>query len=128
MSSDVETVALQERPKSDIAYTPVEVAWACLHLLDQRIAPGDVIWEPHAGAGSWVQAAAMLPVPDLRLYASDIDPDAPCLRRGWPWWSRQHDALKGSPVDRPVDWIVGNPPNSTFDAQLKASMDVARLS
>jgi hypothetical protein len=100
--------------------------YAAIELVDKLpIRSGQVIWEPHAGSGAFVQAILFRARREglkLDLCISDIDPDVPALSPGFLLnvgtadglvciHARVHDFMAPFPWGGVrFDWIIGNPP------------------
>ena len=99
-------------------YTPDALARRLVGLLP--ILPAARVWEPHVGGGAFARALTAT----TRLMVSDIDPKAPGLMTAF---SRSFvaDFLDhGRPHDQ-VDWIIGNPPFTGFEAHLDMALNHA---
>ena len=106
------------RDEYDRYYTPAAMAEAIATSVKLPVSP--VIWEPHCGSGSFVDAFKPL---TKRLYISDIDKESPCLNK----YEKNEDGtfndkvvrsfgvknfLKVDPYKSHVNVILGNPPYS----------------
>lgn len=91
---------------ADVAYTPYEVVEAILRS-GVLPPPRGAVWEPFAGAGSWVRA---LRAAGAQVSATELDGAAASVREGL---AVRGDALRGSPACLPEDYEVWtNPPFS----------------
>lgn len=95
-----------DRRPLDAYYTPADLAHELVRLLP--IAPGECVWEPHAGQGAFVEALVQSPAGVV--YRSDIV-DRGAVRLDHVGDFLQCPAIPAS-GDWSPDWIVGNPPFS----------------
>ena len=109
----------------DVAYTDSAVALAHVEYLGRRYCLGAdplVMWEPFAGAGAYMDAWDHCRHWDT-VVAGELDPGAPTVVRGR---VERRDAFDGPPGGV-ADWIVTNPPFSTFDRALPMLLEHARV-
>lgn len=107
-----------ERAPLDAYYTDAAVASACVATLGNLF--GRRVWEPHAGAGAFVNA---LVATGAKVTASDINPDAPALGRAQPPCQFTADflACKPEPDNRP-EWVIGNPPFNDAERHVRHAL------
>jgi hypothetical protein len=117
-------------------YTPIELTRKLVKLLP--FWEDCSVWEPHVGGGAFAQALFELEF--VRLFLSDIDPNAPALSSDMfkDYKRAVHDALRKNPWSHYPDkdgidfaWSIGNPPFDGFekhiDSALRQSHNVAFL-
>lgn len=107
-----------QRIANDVYNTPQTLAEACLGVISG--APS-TIWEPNAGAGSFVRAARNR-WPFARVFASDIDSAAVGLRDAHAHIAT--DALTYRPRLQ-IDMVVGNPPFATAQEHIEHAYSIA---
>lgn len=111
----------KKRVLRDAYYTEPVLARALVEVLGDSIVPGVRVWEPHAGNGAFVRAAADR---GALVRASDINPEAAGLwcgtasmvadvRQGYPW--------RGA---RP-EWTIGNPPFGEAEEHIRIAREVS---
>ena len=104
----------------DAYYTRAEDAQKMVARLLPYLTSSCTIWDPYVGAGAFVDAFLAAGIDPRRIFASDINPNAPGMgaREGVTYATA--DALKGWPwpFEEAPDWSPSNPPFS--DAQLHA--------
>lgn len=111
----------------DAYYTPPELAARLVGLLP--IERGDVVLEPHAGGGAFVNAlrARNRAAKDVVICAADINPDAPGVQMEGVGNMPGLDFLSNllSPEDG-IDWVIGNPPYDNAAAHVKEALRLTR--
>ena len=114
------------RQPADAYLTPEHVARACVAALPTL--DGLTVWEPHAGAGAFVYAAA-----ERRAFAygSDLGAYMPPLEepeaRRAAGWKVNHPAEDGYPFGGRPDWIIGNPPFAGAEDHIHAAIERATI-
>lgn len=112
---------LQPKPSagSDIAYTPAEVAEACVNYLVPNFVEGTCSWwDPCAGGAAFPRA---LQKRFGRGHATELDAHAESVRSGI---AIVGDALRGPPVGCTPGLIATNPPFSLAASILRMALAV----
>lgn len=112
----------------DTYYTPLVVAQALVECLPIR--DGDMVCDPSAGSGAWLEAVRRRHRRTQRG-AIDIDPTAPALQAGADQvhWRHTGDFLTWRPREWTAapHWFVGNPPYSGATEHIRHALSVVRL-
>jgi hypothetical protein len=104
---------------SDVAYTPDEVAEACVgYLIPNFIDRANAWWDPCAGAGAFARALQKRVGPG---HATELDPNAESVRSGL---AVVGDALQGPPAGCAPVLIATNPPFSLAAPILRMALEV----
>jgi hypothetical protein len=113
----------EQRRAFDAYYTPPGLARALVALLPVE---GSVVWEPHAGGGSFVRALVQA---RAAVMASDVQATAQGLVEEGVAYAFDGDFLATSFLGTEVviDWIVGNPPYGQAEAHVRHALSEARV-
>jgi hypothetical protein len=123
----------RKRTENDAYYTPYELAVACIERLEGFCPADQIILEPHAGDGVWIDAVEAFTytywaATPKHVIANDTDDKHLAPRGDWYRTCRcDFRQLRGLYAD----WIIGNPPwvdlESHIDAALRIAPNVAFL-